>query len=252
MGTSKQIHLSIPTPCHEKWGEMSPTEKGRFCGSCKKEVVDFSGYTDEQIIEHFAASSSNTCGRFYRTQIDRKIKQSRKVKRPRVFHFLFGSFLALFSSKFSLAQNKSAMDQIEQTELIPATKTEALETKKHRPIVLRGTVFDGSSKERIIGASVVLVADPTIGCGTDIDGNFEFVVPDEYESDKVEIKVMSIGYETRHLTVKNGRLPDRIELEITSVMLGEYVVVGAVCTHPKDSKMETFQVKQWLKSLGHW
>lgn len=44
------IHkLHIPEPCHEKWAEMTPTERGAFCGSCKKEVIDFSEKSYNQI-----------------------------------------------------------------------------------------------------------------------------------------------------------------------------------------------------------
>ncbi len=37
----KDFPLSAPHPCHEQWGEFTPTEKGRFCGACQKEVIDF-------------------------------------------------------------------------------------------------------------------------------------------------------------------------------------------------------------------
>jgi hypothetical protein len=30
---------------------MTPTEKGKFCSSCEKEVYDFSNSTDEQIVK---------------------------------------------------------------------------------------------------------------------------------------------------------------------------------------------------------
>jgi len=49
----KNIQLSIPKPCHENWDAMSPVEKGRFCGSCQKQVVDFSNMNDWQIAEFF-------------------------------------------------------------------------------------------------------------------------------------------------------------------------------------------------------
>lgn len=45
------LYLSIPTPCHEDWDKMTPTEKGRHCQSCEKEVVDFSLLSDQQILD---------------------------------------------------------------------------------------------------------------------------------------------------------------------------------------------------------
>lgn len=44
------MKITIPTPCHEDWSKMSPSERGRFCGSCKKEVHDFTGKSDEHVI----------------------------------------------------------------------------------------------------------------------------------------------------------------------------------------------------------
>ncbi|WP_309608991.1 hypothetical protein [Flavobacterium sp.] len=34
--------ITIPNPCTENWNKMSKTEKGRFCNSCNKLVIDFS------------------------------------------------------------------------------------------------------------------------------------------------------------------------------------------------------------------
>ena len=43
---SKAIQLSVSEPCHENWDKMSPVNQGRFCGSCQKQVVDFSVMSD--------------------------------------------------------------------------------------------------------------------------------------------------------------------------------------------------------------
>jgi hypothetical protein len=38
----QKLQISIPEPCHENWHTMTPTQQGRFCNACAKEVVDFS------------------------------------------------------------------------------------------------------------------------------------------------------------------------------------------------------------------
>ena len=35
--------------CHENWENMSPTERGKFCGVCSKEVIDFTILTKNEI-----------------------------------------------------------------------------------------------------------------------------------------------------------------------------------------------------------
>ncbi|MCT8339963.1 carboxypeptidase-like regulatory domain-containing protein [Flavobacteriaceae bacterium TK19130] len=73
----KAITISIPEPCHEDWNEMTPTEKGRFCDQCTKEVVDFTSQSDEQIIKHLE-HNTKLCGRFRASQLDRKLQLERK------------------------------------------------------------------------------------------------------------------------------------------------------------------------------
>src|SRR5262245_44582474 len=70
----KQIQLSIPVPCHENWDQMTPVEKGRFCDSCQKQVVDFSKMSDRQVVEFFKKpTTGSVCGRFMSDQLDRNI-----------------------------------------------------------------------------------------------------------------------------------------------------------------------------------
>ena len=47
---SKKIQLEIPEPCNKNWDKMTPFDKGRFCDSCQKAVVDFTGMSDAQLV----------------------------------------------------------------------------------------------------------------------------------------------------------------------------------------------------------
>lgn len=62
--------IYIPEPCHENWGKMSPTEKGRFCKVCTKEVVDFTSKSKQEIIQHLTTAEGKTCGQFSVSQLD--------------------------------------------------------------------------------------------------------------------------------------------------------------------------------------
>ncbi|HKB43074.1 MAG TPA: carboxypeptidase-like regulatory domain-containing protein [Chitinophagaceae bacterium] len=75
----KKLQLSIPTPCHEKWDNMTPVQQGKFCGSCQKSVVDFSNMSDRQVAEFFKKpSAGSVCGRFMQDQLDRSIEIPKK------------------------------------------------------------------------------------------------------------------------------------------------------------------------------
>ena len=66
--------LKIAEPCHEKWGDMSPGEKGMFCHSCKKVVTDFSTWSDEEVFAHLRDNGFQaSCGRFRKDQLNRPL-----------------------------------------------------------------------------------------------------------------------------------------------------------------------------------
>jgi hypothetical protein len=60
---------------------MTPTEQGRFCGSCQKTVVDFSGMTDKEVFDYINKSSQHACGRFSNNQLNKYLKPATTKKR---------------------------------------------------------------------------------------------------------------------------------------------------------------------------
>ena len=66
------MKISINTPCHENWDAMTPNEKGAFCLSCQKTVVDFSKKTISEIKDFFkqVPETESVCGRFEESQLD--------------------------------------------------------------------------------------------------------------------------------------------------------------------------------------
>lgn len=59
-------NIIIQNPCPFVPTKGNKTEKGHFCKSCKKEVVDFTKMNDEEIREKL---TKNTCGIFYEDQL---------------------------------------------------------------------------------------------------------------------------------------------------------------------------------------
>jgi hypothetical protein len=66
------LKISIPTPCHEDWGAMTPNEQGRHCTSCAKTVIDFTSMSDEEVKYFFInKKEEKVCGRFKNEQLHR-------------------------------------------------------------------------------------------------------------------------------------------------------------------------------------
>lgn len=65
------FQLKLVTPCHKSWDSMRPEEKGRYCASCNKTVVDFTDMSDREQIAHLARAGQNVCGRLMPDQLNR-------------------------------------------------------------------------------------------------------------------------------------------------------------------------------------
>lgn len=66
--------IRIPEPCHEDWNKMQPEEKGRFCNSCNKTVLDFSNKTDVEIKSILdEQKNQQVCGHFKKSQVNRPL-----------------------------------------------------------------------------------------------------------------------------------------------------------------------------------
>ncbi|RYD93944.1 MAG: hypothetical protein EOP50_10295 [Sphingobacteriales bacterium] len=70
--------LSIPLPCTESWAAMSPAADGRFCGQCRKTVVDFSAFTDAELLAWLKDYKGGACGRFRTGQLQRPLVPPRR------------------------------------------------------------------------------------------------------------------------------------------------------------------------------
>ncbi|WP_025741218.1 energy transducer TonB [Aquimarina pacifica] len=67
----KFYKIAIPKPCHEDWNTMVASEKGKFCNSCTKTVIDFTTMSPPQI-QHFIKENQEKkiCGHFKKAQLD--------------------------------------------------------------------------------------------------------------------------------------------------------------------------------------
>ncbi|KGO01606.1 TonB-dependent receptor [Porphyromonas sp. COT-290 OH3588] len=95
-------------------------------------------------------------------------------------------------------------------------------------ILLKGAVVD-SKGESIIGASIRLKGNPSVGTVTDFDGNFQLKAP------KSETLLISyIGYVNQEIAVATAVSPLRIVLQEDNQTLKEVVVIGYGSMQKKD------------------
>jgi hypothetical protein len=133
------MKISIPEPCHENWGSMTPNEQGRFCGSCQKTVVDFTNFSAEDIQNYFTKHyGQKVCGRFKQQQlnsIDIQIPSVIFNQIPASRKFALALLLVFGTTLFSCTDNQGQPATLGEVKLIDTAKTKLDTTKIETTVI---------------------------------------------------------------------------------------------------------------------
>jgi hypothetical protein len=214
---ARHLKLTIAEPCHEDWEKMTDTEKGKYCGACQKQVVDFTGMTDAQLTSFFKRPiAGSSCGRFYTDQLEKQILIPRK-RIPWVRYF-FQFTLPLFLTTFKLnAQKKKApVKTVQSINLFNINKCNPIlvggystsVTRLDQKIQIKGKVLNEEGKP-IPFANIEKGMGGTVA---DSSGVFSInLVPD---SIGVKLVASCIGYEPQVVSVKDYQITGKEEIVI--------------------------------------
>ena len=207
--------ITIPKPCHEKWDLMTPTEKGKFCGSCQKEVMDFTNISNFQLAS-ILDKGGNVCGRFRENQLNKQISSPRSTHLHRTgLAFGIGSLLSLCNPAHSQEQTTAIENVSAIGEPLAITK---IETQK-----LFGTVTDQDGLP-LPGVNIT-IEKTDIGTQTDFDGNFEIQLPNQFEKEQ-RLKFEYVGQKTQILTINEFKNIGLIRMEDDTEALEEVVIIA--------------------------
>ena len=124
--------IKIPEPCHEGWNTMSPKDKGRFCSSCSKTVVDFTKMDTLEIQDYLIQNKDQRiCGHIKQTQLDSinirvpldLIQQKHSIYKA----FFLALIITMGTSIFSCSSKNGAPKKIDSIEVIDTTKNEVID-----------------------------------------------------------------------------------------------------------------------------
>ena len=231
-----ELIVQIPEPCHEDWSNMSPTEKGKFCNACTKEVIDFSAKSDEEVIKHFT-NHGNLCGRFHASQLNRKLIADRKKRN----HWLsYAATLLLPMTLFS-QQAKTDEKKTAKTEQLDTLKFKTLHIsslnrkgkvhskKQQDSITICGTVTDDTGLPLPVAS--VVIKGTNQGVSTDFNGNFSI----KTKPGSILI-VTYVGYEAKEVILYTNKFNYEVQLKPDG-SLEEVIIIGySVCTDEYVSK----------------
>ncbi len=228
----QQLHLSIPEPCHEDWQQMTPTEQGRFCNACAKQVVDFSNMSDAQVLNYFSTvKNDKVCGRAYPDQLERAITMPAAPKKRLFWHWNYITMLFLFFSKTNAAK---AQGDVKATTVLQPNSfksvvniNEALQGTVGGLMIKRSTIFKGKVTgergEAISGATVIIKGSKQ-GTRTDTEGNYTIT------SNSIQnvLEISAVGFVRKEIQLKDFKGAEIILTKMDYSILGEVVVVGGM------------------------
>lgn len=184
------LNLSIKSPCSENWNSFEKNGKVGFCSSCKKNVVDFTKYSDREIIEFFDGNDRSICGRFSQSQL-KDYREEKKGMISKMAAIVTASILA-----FSQAPDVKA-----------------------QPVQLTGRVVDETGAVSYADISIK-DTEQRIRSGQ----NGEFVLNYDGDQDEITIVFFFVGCQEVQKTVRVNRQTDLGEIWLEPDIKGEVCV----------------------------
>jgi hypothetical protein len=237
----KQLVLSVPKPCSEKWSSFISTSGGEFCFSCSKVVIDFAGKSQDEITDYFSHNKEKTCGRFRANQLTPHVIHQPLGINPG-WKLLITSLVILLVSIIGKPSFGNPLASKVSTETVSFQESRKGETQiVEFDYTIKGIVKD---EEGVALAGVnIYLKGSTIGTVSDADGQFEF--PQKLKAGDVVV-FSFIGLETKEYVVPSVA-QEKIEISMAlsgDMMMGE-VVVGQVY-----AKQPSIISKWWGKIKG--
>lgn len=240
------LAISIPKPCSENWNTFTPTLTGGFCGSCNKNVIDFTKASDDEIVAFILKKPEHACGRFRNDQLkvytvlpDVRLRPGFTLVKAGVI-----SLLLLLISKPSSAQ----LPTTPSTEAVQSTTKTSDHTKINTIHAIRGKVIDAGDSTALYGVTVVQKGTMN-GTTTDKDGTYELTL----DISAPRILIFSfIGMSTQEVKLSDTQSPklDIAMFADVTGLLGEVIWTG----EPQNTNPYTEKVarKKFWSKIKSW
>lgn len=170
--------MSIPKPknCPQEWLSMKPSEKGRLCGECKKDIIDFTKKSWSEIEDIQKAHNNTLCGMY----TDKQLKYWGQEVPPLKPNKHIGTAALILGLTTGVNGQTTHQDKPVKEKIIIKGK-------------VRGEDTDGNA----LAFTNVVLDNTTIGTEVDMKGNYELDVSDCLHGiDSPSLSFSFIGYET--------------------------------------------------------
>ncbi|MDR0195309.1 MAG: carboxypeptidase-like regulatory domain-containing protein [Myroides sp.] len=220
-----KYRIEIPEPCHEDWNLMTPQDKGRHCAVCDKVVVDFSKASKKDIIA-IIKKEGKICGRIPRQYIGLNLEEE-KIRKSFGLNGMVATMvnlLALTTISTAVAQEKPKVESVCQdtktsTSLLTLVQST---TKNENTRVIKGKTYEGGLE---LPGVTIMIKGTDIGTQSNLQGEYELVVPEKYNTKRLTIVASFIGLSD--VKVKVGKSKDNVDfhLETSGEVLGDIEII---------------------------
>lgn len=225
--------INIEQPCHEEWNNMSIVEQGRFCDSCRKCVIDFTQFSDKEILQFLAKNKGEVCGRFANDQLDRPLLNPNNNRKPHYSFLLVGLFLigiADFSfAKPPLKPKKEFSIQSNNDSLVE-DKEEEYYDPKDSTHTIEGTITNRLNKKTIEGVAISIKGTNVL-VQSDKNGHYEIMIPLKMLSKKITLIFDNIGYDRQELVLDVQKIHNKKNIQMTERPMRP-VTAGMIAVKP--------------------
>jgi hypothetical protein len=216
--------VTIAEPCLQNWDEMDKGEGFNFCKACSKNVIDFSGYTNAEIISVLAGASSSVCGRLSQAQLNQLNHYLSVVPTTNRNWMKYLGVLAIGMSVFVMdARATNFKAPIEIAKIIN-NKTD--DTKPIVPKKIYGYVM-GADNKPAVGIRLIIV-NTNFFALTDKNGRYEITLGDKFDVSKNQLVVDSIQYAAFLTLDFSKEKQNNLKLQ-----KAEHMIMGKIMIAPK-------------------
>jgi|GEM_PF-1310061 len=214
--------IQIPNPCNENWKTMTPTERGMFCSNCKKEVINYQYYSNNELLKSLN-NDEKICGRFSPNQIDKALNSS-ETKRIHNIGLLLGFTSLLLTTPVFSQSEKS------KTEIVENKSDDELKQKSSIEFIeFYGKILEiprnNNDKSYPIPGVYIVQKGTKNNVQSNIDGDFVIKIPIEDFKDRVVLIFSYIGMETKEVEVFKTKNNLKIEMILSDAVMGEVIIV---------------------------
>ncbi|MDI1303882.1 MAG: carboxypeptidase-like regulatory domain-containing protein [bacterium] len=201
---------------------MTSTERGMFCSNCRKEVINYQYYSNDQLLKSLN-ESEKICGRFSPNQINKELNSLETKRIHRIGLLLGFSSLLLTTPVFSQSQKP-------KTEIVENKSDDELKQKSSIEFIeFYGKILekplDNNAKSYPIPGVYIVQKGTKNNVQSNVDGDFLIKVPIEDFKDRVVLLFSYIGMETKEVEVSKIKSNLKIEMILSDALMGEVIIV---------------------------